>query len=77
MDGSGIDLADSHDLQIIEVGVFAEDRNGKANSLIHFSDGSAEAMTDFDPATCGFTIMVWIKFSLSFKFRYCENFRNR
>lgn len=65
MDGSGVDLIGRHDLQTIVNGNFAEDRNGKANSAIHFSYGYALAPPDvyFDPVTGGFTIMAWIKMS--------------
>ena len=65
MDGSGIDLVRRHDLEILENGVYAEDRNGKANSAIHFSYSYALVPPDvyFDPATGGFTVMVWFKLS--------------
>ena len=65
MDGNGIDLIARNDLQEIHNGIYDSDRNGKANSAIHFSYGYALIPPDvyFDPATGGFTFMVWFKMS--------------
>ena len=65
MNGSGIDLVGRQHLQNIENGVYAEERNGQANSAIHFSYGSALAPPGvyFDCATGGFTVMAWVKLS--------------
>ena len=65
MDGNGIDLIGCNDLKHIHNGVYDSDRNGKSNSAIHFTYGYALIPPDvyFDPATGGFTFMVWFKMS--------------
>ena len=64
MDGSGIDIINQYDLNIIQNGDFASDRIGKTKSAIEFSYGYAYVPPGvyIDPATGGFTMMLWVRF---------------
>ena len=64
MDGPGIDIVSGNNLiDFVNYNFGAYDRKGKMNASIQFNGGYALLPSDvyFDPATGGFTFMLWVK----------------
>ena len=64
MDGPGIDIVSGNNLiNFVNFNFGAYDRKGKMNASIQFNGGYALLPSDvyFDPATGGFTFMLWVK----------------